>query len=259
MFFQHRAFWIAKDAERADQFQDAFAVDAFRGAASIADGVSSSLFASSWAELLTRAVIADPPDVGDEELLGPWLDQHRKEWLEPIDVDNLAWHQKPKFQANGAQTTLLWVELYKDSTHDRSTGEVDMYAYSVGDCCLFHIRGDRMLRSFPFSNAEAFASNPAVIGSISKKSDVAIPFEHLQTTGVNDDLLVLCTDAMAVWLLEQKAAGVRIDWNGYWSMTESDWRDHILDLRQNQQIRYDDTTMLLLRLGKKEPAVTTEE
>jgi len=253
MFFDQRAFWLAKDAERAEEYQDAFSVDDFRGVAAIADGVSSSLFASSWAELLTKSVITDPPDVADEEVIGPWLDQMRKEWREPIDVEALAWHQKPKFLQNGAQTTLLWVEIYKDSTHDKTIGEVDLYGYSVGDCCLFHVRNNQLLRSFPFTKSEEFAANPSVLGSINKKTDNQIPFKTLQTTCVDNDLLFLCTDAMAVWLLDQLAAGNPIDWNSYWAITEPDWLAHIQELRDTQQIRFDDTTMVVLRLGEPTP------
>ena len=55
MFFEHKAFWLPKDIEHPDEYQDAFAVDEVRGIAAIADGVSSSLFAASWARLLVNA------------------------------------------------------------------------------------------------------------------------------------------------------------------------------------------------------------
>ena len=54
MFFEYRAFSLPKDAENTDGNQDAFAVDQQRGLAAIADGVSSTLFAGSWARILAR-------------------------------------------------------------------------------------------------------------------------------------------------------------------------------------------------------------
>ena len=62
MYFQSKTFWLAKDASQAEQYQDAFALDAARGIAAIADGVSSSLFSAPWAKILTEAVVAGPPD-----------------------------------------------------------------------------------------------------------------------------------------------------------------------------------------------------
>ena len=44
MLFQARTFWIAKDAEHANEYEDAFELDGERGIAAIADGVSAAIF-----------------------------------------------------------------------------------------------------------------------------------------------------------------------------------------------------------------------
>jgi len=258
MFFEHRAFWLAKDTAQPEQYQDAFAVDDFRGVAAVADGVSSSLFAGSWAKILCDAVISDPPDIQDEELLSPWLDLLRSRWLEPIDVEALAWHQKPKFQ-QGAQTTLLWVEFYSDEDLDKSIGEVDLYAYGVGDCCLFHVRDNQTLRSFPLLTVEEFAEDPGVIGSINQKKDQLIPFADLRTTCVDGDLIVLASDALAAWGMGLIASGQPNPWPRFWTMSPEEFEQTVVELRESQKIRYDDTTLLLLKLGKPQQSENGSE
>jgi len=249
MFFQQKTFWLPKDLQRSEEYQDAYDVDNAKGVAAIADGVSSSLFAQSWAKLLTESVVAEPPDIRDEEAIPAWLSGLRKQWLEPIDAGNLAWHQKPKFQTTGAQTTLLWVELCTD-LGQRQKGESDLYAYSIGDCCLFHVRGPRVLRTFPFNKSEQFQADPQVLGSIDKKGGQPPEFEETQTTCLNGDLLVLSTDAYAAWAMAYLEAGQTIDWYAYWDFSDDDFRAHVEHLRQQQQIRYDDTTLMLLWIGK---------
>jgi hypothetical protein len=249
MFFQHRSFWLSKDVQHPDEYQDSCHVDARRGIAAIADGVSSSLFAASWAKLLSRAIVADPPDVTDAIGLPEWLNKLREAWLKPIQVDSLPWHQKARFQA-GASSTLLWVELYVAEASDpTATGPVQLYAYAVGDCCLFHIRNDQLLRSFPLDKSELFDTDPNVVSSVNRQKDHLLQFETLVDYCQDGDLLVLCTDAIAAWTLAQSEAGSAPSWEAYWNISEEGWRNQIHELRQQHKIRYDDSTVLMLRIG----------
>lgn len=248
MFFEHRAFWLPKDVAHDDEYQDAYQVDGFRGVAAIADGVSSSLFAASWAKILANAVVADLPDVNDFQSLGPWLARQREKWTQPINADALPWHQKARLQA-GAFSTLLWVELNLAVKSDpAATGSVEMYVYAIGDCCLFHVRDDFLLRSFPIGNSQLFDAEPAVIGSASKQKDHLLKFETLNDYTQPGDLLVLCTDAVAAWALAQHEAGRSPRWSTYWDLPPEKWKQEVIALRQEHLMRYDDATLLLLRV-----------
>ena len=243
MFFQHRAFCLPKDVEHPDQNQDAFAVDGVRGVAAIADGASSSLFAAPWAQLLARAAVEQTPQVDDPIAMGNWLTDSRTKWRAPIDVEQLAWHQKPKFEA-GAFATLLWVELQSQD----ASGCFPFQCYSIGDCCVFHVREQQVLRAFPFEHSRLFDTTPKMLGSVAK-DDAQLEFDTLSDVGQPDDLLVLCTDALAVWYLQRLESGSSPPWESMWDMTDNQWSQFVLDLRAKEQIRYDDTTALLLRLG----------
>jgi hypothetical protein len=251
MFFDHHVLWLPKDLNRDSEYQDAYFVDGKRGVAAVADGVASSLFSASWANILAKAMVHDPPNTNDAPALGPWLAKHREEWLAPIDPSTLAWHQKPKFQ-EGAFATILWIELFiAEKSDPAATGEFQFFAYAVGDTCLFHVRGERLLRSFPLTRSEEFDNDPLVIGSIDKKKDHLIEFSAIDDYCQSGDLLVICTDAVAARLLYALEQGEVPDWSGYWNYTDDDWRQEIAELRGRQAIRQDDSTLLLLRVGDK--------
>src|SRR5579884_796018 len=117
MRFESRTFWLSKDADEPNQYQDAFELDAELGRAAIADGVSSAIFSGPWAHLLTLAAVADPPPLEDTTAFQTWIGDKRAAWLNSIDTSKLTWYQRPKM-ADGAMTTLLWLELAPTETND---------------------------------------------------------------------------------------------------------------------------------------------
>lgn len=244
MLLEHRSFWLPKDVGKSELFQDAFAVDEVRGAAAIADGVSASLFSGKWAKILTEAIVANPPDFHGDNSFLPWLAEQRAVWQQTIDTENLAWHQKAKLQ-QGSHSTLLWLHLLP------SPGDADslrLVCWAIGDTCLFHARGSQMLRVFPIEESRIFDEDPHVLCSVPHKFDTQLQFHALDDTCRDGDLLVLCTDAMAAWALQQLEGGATLLWQSFWDMSQDDWAEHIGRLRSEQRIRYDDTTLLLLRV-----------
>jgi len=254
MFFQHKAFWLAKDADHPDENQDAYAVDDVRGVAAIADGVSSSLFAGSWARLLADAAVEDPPNIYDEPSFSAWYADARRRWREPIDVDALPWHQRAKF-AEGAHSTLLWIAL--DPPDAR--GESRLQAFAIGDCCLCHVRGREVIRAFPLENSGKFDTRPATLCSAPAKERKMPEFQTLDDVCRPGDLLVLCTDALAVWSLQQLEAGGSPHWESFWTMPDDAWSAWVLKTRGENKIRYDDTTALLLQMAPSSAATRSGE
>jgi hypothetical protein len=257
MFFEHREFSLPKDIRRPEEYEDASAFDAVRGIAAVADGVSSSLFSGSWARLLVQGAVQDPPNIEDGGHLADWLARLRKAWREPIDVNSLAWHQKPKLQ-EGASATLLIAQLSPVAKHEtQPPGPFRLRAYAAGDCCLFHVRGEQVLRAFPYEASELFQQNPRVITTRDRKQDRTIHFDTLDDYCRPGDLLVLCTDAIAAWALSQLEAGHSPNWHHCWDLAQQQWASHIHALREQRLMRYDDTTVLLLKIG--DPVVTLAE
>ena len=103
-----------------------------------------------------------------------------------------------------------------------------------------------------------------MIGSIDQKRDHLLEFQAIVDVCLPGDLLVLCTDALAQWALGRSEAGSPVDWESYWEMPVESWQEEIASLRRDRQMRYDDTTLLLLRVVEEtaapvEPATETIE
>jgi serine/threonine protein phosphatase PrpC len=251
MLFSHRTFWLPKDVQEPTGYEDAFEVDEISGRAAICDGVSTSLFSGRWASILAKAVVQNPPDLANESSLEDWLKRQRDAWSATIDEHSLAWHQKPKL-LEGAGSTLLWVEVSGSDAADGVARPRRLRCYSIGDCCLFHIRGGQVLETFPVQESTRFDENPRVIRSVFKRSE-HLEFEAMEAQCHPGDLLVLASDAIACWTMRQIEAGVEVDWQAYWQLSREQWQQWTVELRQDHQIRYDDATVILLRISGESP------
>jgi serine/threonine protein phosphatase PrpC len=255
MHFAARVFQLAKDPEHPSENQDAWGIDPERGVAVVADGVSSAIFSGPWASILAEAVLAEAPDVDDAERFAAWLRARRDAWSERIDVTGLAWFQKAKLPL-GAFSTLLWVELRPcDAEEAGAFGARKLVVRSIGDSCFFHVRHGELLRVFPVEKAAQLEADPLVLGSVDLKRDGLLRFDRIEALCADDDLLVLCTDAVAEWALREMEAGRAVDWRRFWDYDHPAWTGEVSRLRQSGQMRYDDATLVLLWVGLEEAEV----
>lgn len=250
MRFVSQAFLMSKDADAPHECQDAFALNADAGVAAVADGVSSTLFAGPWAQILTQSVAAGPPQVDHPEHFKAWLTEQRVTWHKSIDVSRLGWAQKMKLRQNpGAMSTLLWAELSSAEIDDETGEQVyRLRAYSIGDSCLFVIRDGQCLRSFPMTNSDFFGLDPNVLVSVDLGSDHNLELQVLDELCRVGDLLVLCTDAIGLWATKLHEDGQDVAWEQFWDMPETEWREQIISCRHESAMRVDDSTLVLLRV-----------
>ena len=257
MLFDVRTLHTPKDREYAAEYEDAYFVSGERGFAAIADGVSSAIFSRQWAKILTKAAVETPPDLYAAGSLQAWLEERRREWVMMIDIPSLPWNQRQKLQqVGGAFSTLLWVELYDEQNSDDVADEEStepkpfrLRCFAVGDCSLFHVRDGRILQSFPLTDSASFDADPISICSVNLNRDHCLEFSALDEYCQTGDLLVLCTDAIGKWAMSRIEADDPPNWETYWSMSHEDWLDEITQLRVDRQMRYDDTTLVLLKVG----------
>lgn len=253
MRFEQRVFQLPKDSEYPDLYQDAWELDAESGRATIADGVSSAIFSGPWARIVTRAVIARPPDFESETDFPEWLAGLRQAWRDGIDFSKLAWHQRPKM-VDGAMTTLLWLELTPSIPDEIPAETYRLRSFAIGDCALFHLRDGELLRMFPVESSADFGLDPSVIGSIDRKLDHLLEFKYIDDECKAGDTIVLCTDPIGLWALNRWEANDPVDWSVYWDMSPAEWEEEIFRLRRASLMRFDDTTLALLRVVTERPA-----
>ena len=101
MISEARTLWLPKDIGFINEYEDAYAVDAERGLAAVADGVSSAIFSRQWAQILTSGLIESPPDMTNGASFSEWLAGLRAAWDDSIDMASLNWREKQKLQLVG--------------------------------------------------------------------------------------------------------------------------------------------------------------
>ncbi|MDO4575507.1 MAG: hypothetical protein Q4D98_09885 [Planctomycetia bacterium] len=269
--FECRYFSYAKDPEHPEQNQDAFQVRESDGFAVIADGVTSAIFSAAWAKLLTQTILENPPNPEDQDAFMRWLLPLRRQWYESVDTTNLAWYQKPKL-ASGAFTTLLWCWLEPCPTPEPGDPEftlVEVLApkkrcfllrgWAIGDSCLFHVRenkpatgafdGTDLMKIFPLEKSEDFEESPNVLGSVDLGKDPYLKFQKIERIVQEGDWIVLATDAFSQWTLRSYEAGMNPDWEGFRNLSDEAFYSEIDQMRSAGEIRYDDTTLAILKIG----------
>jgi hypothetical protein len=230
----YRAFQAPKRGYSAEECQDAFAVDLEAGRFAVADGATESAESGFWAALLANAFMQGGPD--------PW-----REWLAPLqggwdrhvkvpDADEL-WFLEQRYR-DGAYSTFLGVWL---------RGE-HWKGVAVGDSCLFHVRDNRLLASYPMESPSQFGVTPKLIGS-REAADLPEPENFAGSLRPGDQLLLM-TDALACWFLTAAERGEE-PWaaiEGLVKLSDDDFAAWVERLRDRRELKNDDTTVVAVYL-----------
>jgi hypothetical protein len=252
-FDSDRAMWAQKMGNSPDQWEDAYALDTPNGAAVIADGASSGIYCSIWAQQLSRRFLTDRPDTREPISLNKWVNGLRSEWRTAINYSNLNWSKQAKVDQVGAAATLLTLETGPAD----ASGERPWRACAVGDASLFWVRRGRLLATFPVVAADQFGSAPLLVRSNPGFRTLTVAAAGTCQPG---DRFILATDAVAARLFKSAAAGPGPKWSRFETITEDAWRTELDTLRQANDMVNDDCTLVVLRVsgGIDEPAAVTE-
>ena len=247
-----RAFWIAKAGNCPEEYEDAFRVDYLEDPrselanAAISDGASDSVFAREWSKVLTDSFVDRPLDIPEltEDSLKEWLHLGQDEWKSGIAWSEIPWHGEAKARV-GAFATLLGLTI---STNMESADSLICHAIAVGDSCLFIVRDDQLLLSFPIEDAAQFDNNPALVCSNPANSKglwERVNFCSAECT--SEDLLILTSDALACWFLAGNSAGEK-PWRALSALDDCHWDDWIEQQRSAGLLHNDDTTLVIINV-----------
>jgi hypothetical protein len=259
-----RLFILSKSNDLLENCEDACDISHDDTRFALCDGVSTSKFARPWARLLAEEWVAQPLATTDEQALGAWLKTPRERW---IDWINNTWFLKindrnrnmgrleftrdevETFIKQGAAATFLGLQIDKAS----STWSVT----AIGDTCLFHFwhndTGAWKYQSFPLKRSIDFTDAPAYITT--RPQSEALIASHLESE-VREykagDLLVLATDALAMWLLteleDQQAENVIKLFATLESGNDKIFAMFVNGERDKKRLKDDDTTLILIHL-----------
>jgi hypothetical protein len=156
-----RILWVPKESRSADEYEDAYwpskPIDSearlFRFA--IADGATETFFPSAWAKILVQAYCRG--DLDDRKIAAA-MPRLRREWIESIGVGGFPVYTEDE-QTLDAYATLLGLTLYRSPF----SGEYAWRALAMGDSCLFQVRDDRIIESFPIAHSDDFYHRPRLL------------------------------------------------------------------------------------------------
>lgn len=257
-------FTVRKNGNAEDENDDASSVGARLFA--IADGATETSFSDRWAQSLVDKFIVEPPFPFASSTceFARWLEPLQQEWQAGIDWQHLPWFAESKARA-GAFATFLGMEFVEDKPLEQSEGtdapetqasaKLKWRAMAVGDSCLFLVRDNQLVRSFPLTRAEQFNSRPVLVSSNPANNDSVWEkvFPDEDETQA-DDLFFLATDALSHWFLAEYEAE-RKPWETLFALkTNDEFESLVAQLRDDNLMRNDDTTLLTLRPGYFETA-----
>jgi hypothetical protein len=294
-----KKFWSPRKGNTPEEYEDACAANPASGRYAVADGATEGCFTGLWARLLVDDFVGR-----SGQGMESWpssLSAIQAQWDGDVVARNLPYHAEP-WVRRGAYAAFLGVVL--TDSHQPSEGEPGMgttvspspvagaepgvgttvsprplagegqgvraiyrwQAIAVGDTCLFHTRGNALIRAFPLEDSQQFNNAPKLVGARTS-TEVILQRCLVWRDGhcQPGDRLWLMTDALAEWCLSEAEAG-----GNPWAELESllncqvvssaadrcavsgredeggPFVSWINELRRTRRLRNDDVTLLAL-------------
>jgi hypothetical protein len=223
----------------------------------IADGASEGMLSGAWAKILVELHCRFEWAGGSvqkflESAYGDWK-SFTSEYLRGRETRQspVQWYEEPGFE-EGAFSTLLGLTL-TGASPDRS-GE--WTARAVGDSCLFQVRDNALVRTFPVEHSSDFNNRPVLLASNPDRNGQALSAaRQMSGTFESGDVFYLMTDALARWALKEEEEG-RKPWGvlrDHGTRDTKVFRAWIAALRQDRELRNDDVTLIRIDLPGPRP------
>lgn len=207
-------FWLPKAGNSTAEYEDAFLAGkrarfSIRTAFAVADGATESLLSGNWANLLVKRFVrnweeAETPAAWLTDTLRAWQKEKRAYLVRRERSRNpVQWYEEPGLEA-GAFAALLGLIL----TELDDAGCMIWHAFAVGDCCLFHIRGDGLLCAFPVEESQDLNNRPFLLSSNpARNAGITGRFRFAGGEALPGDRFYLMSDALAGWFLRAHEQG----------------------------------------------------
>jgi hypothetical protein len=245
-----QSFWTPKGGNTPRDYEDAFwpvrSVEREAGGFqfAVADGATESSYSGIWARQLVRALCTNP----SRPLAASFMQELpalQKRWRSAVSWRPLPWYAEQKLQA-GAFAAMLGLQLRGANV----TGT--WHAIAMGDSCLFHLRADGLLNSFPVADSRCFNNRPRLISTNPAYNSAAAAYlRAITSTWQSGDSFYLMTDALACWFLGQVETGgnpCRILQSFDRNDQVQDFSSFVQDSRNSKLMRNDDVTFVRIDL-----------
>lgn len=254
-----QVFWVPKLGNSEEEYEDACAYSLAARRFAVADGATESSFADRWARSLVQRYTAEPPLMPPARVpLPEWVTPLQHQWHAGVDWEALPWFAEEKAR-NGAYASLLGVNFIEPEPPAARFSLLNWFrrkpavipglrwqAMAIGDSCLFHVRANQLLKSFPLATAAAFNDRPLLLGSNPARNQSVWGAVQLAEGDCQiGDLFLLVTDALGKWFLQSCEAGGR-PWETLLALgTQAEFGAWVNKAREERTLKNDDTTLVL--------------
>lgn len=234
VFYMH----VQKDGNEAHEYEDSYRHDMNNLLFCVADGTTESSFSKEWADLLTEEFVNTSNHSKNDLkiVLRKMRKKAKNKWHNWLKNKTIPWHAEEKVK-RGADAAFIGLKILP---------EISVWkAVSVGDCCLFIIRDDKLIEKFPIEVDSDFDNTPSLIGSVFAlgKNDIKVKSGDL--TG--GEIIYLLSDAIAQWFLKnQKKQSWKIINDNF--ENKDIFQVFIDKLRKNKEIKNDDITVMIITI-----------
>lgn len=124
---------------------------------------------------------------------------------------------------------------------------------SIGDCTLFQVRNNELICSFPITSFEDFGNTPSLFATNSKfQTDFSKSVKYLSGQAISGDLLILASDALAMWLFKRLNQGERpwlslltlLNYEDY----QTDFSNWTFNKIKENEMKNDDISVVLINI-----------
>jgi len=206
----------------------------------ISDGATESSFSKEWSNLLVSCYKDMPFDIAN---LPSTINAISERWQLKTSAIELPWYAQQKLE-NGAFATFLGITLNLE--------EQTFESVSIGDCTLFQVRNDKLIGSFPTTSFEDFGNTPSLFATNSKyQTDFEKSVKYLNGHVESEDLLILASDALAMWLFKRLNDGEK-PWLSLHILLkydyQTDFSNWIFNKIENNEMKNDDISVILINI-----------
>ncbi|MHC5747471.1 MAG: protein phosphatase 2C domain-containing protein [Nostoc sp.] len=241
--FRIRSFHIQKKGLSEAECEDKNALSSNNSSTlrvAIADGATESLFSDVWADILVNSYVSKGADLlkpsGLEFVNQEFVQKTSQHILQMPETRQ--WFMYEKLE-RGTHATLAAVEFSSMET---------IQILTVGDSCIFWCDGNAdEVNMLPELSAEDFGSFPASVCHIPKTwQSLEQKIVKKEVTFQNTLQMVLCTDALACWLVTELQSKPSSLERLFQISDSGSFTSFIETLREQNNIRNDDVTLVLI-------------
>ena len=258
MHYHIDSSWLPKEGNTLLEYEDALypkitgSYEKELVTVAISDGASESMLSGKWAEFLVRLGCKKSSCFENFDVFinrscrgwKLWLKSHIK--TRARNSKPIQWYEEPGLNT-GAFASLLCLKL--DTKND---AETNWEAIALGDSCLFQIRDNELITSFPIVSSNQFDNRPYLLSSNpAHNTYVSAHAKRLTGQWKKNDSFFLMTDALAAWFLKQVEDN-ETPWISILDSTTSNsvqpLGELVKYLRERGTIRNDDVSVIRLDL-----------